>query len=336
MNAPLGNRRGVLSPDLLGRMDAYWRAANSLTVGQIYLKDNPLLEAPLTLDHLKPRLLGHWGTTTGIHFLYVHLNRLTGSIEAEATRNLGRWLDIDAAARHCAVGVGAWDWAGTGGDDPVIVMACCGDVPTLETLAAVTLLRDYIPDLRLRVVNVVDLPAPEPCGERPHGLDDSDFDALFTADKPVVFAFHGYPGIIHRLTYRRRSHGNFHVRGYREEGDDDDALRHGRAEQSRSLPTRPGRHPSRAAAGGRGGKGHRSLLDHHATPQAVVSEHGDDMPEVRKPAGFCGAVVNTSYTSLNNLALAQPKRCRLKPSLHYADGCLHRGMKRDGLTSAPP
>ena len=129
-----------------------------------------------------------------------------------------QWLDIEAAARHCANGVGVWDWACNCQDDPEVVMACAGDVPTLETLAAVTLLRTYAPDLRVRVVNVVDLMTLEPQSVHPHGLGDADFDAIFTCDRPVIFAFHGYPGIIHQLTYRRRNHDNFHVRGYKEEG----------------------------------------------------------------------------------------------------------------------
>jgi len=130
-----------------------------------------------------------------------------------------QWLDIDAAVRHCSGGAGIWDWASNdNGGEPDVVMACAGDVPTLETLAAVTLLRQYVPDIRIRVVNVVDLMVLQPPGEHPHALSDHDFDALFTRDKPVIFAFHGYPGLIHRLAYRRHNHDNFHVRGYKEEG----------------------------------------------------------------------------------------------------------------------
>ncbi|WP_096698835.1 phosphoketolase [Polaromonas sp. AER18D-145] len=133
-----------------------------------------------------------------------------------------QWLDIDAAVRHCAAGAGVWEWAsrdaGVGQVDPDAVMACAGDVPTLEALAAVTLLRSYVPDIRIRFVNVVDLMVLQPPSEHPHGLADREFDALFTTDKPVIFAFHGYPAIIHKLTYRRRNHDNIHVRGYKEEG----------------------------------------------------------------------------------------------------------------------
>jgi xylulose-5-phosphate/fructose-6-phosphate phosphoketolase len=129
------------------------------------------------------------------------------------------WLTIDAAADHCARGLGVWDWASCEGDeDPDVVMACAGDVPTLETLAAVSMLRERFPSLRVRVVNVVDLMRLQPAGEHPHGLSDADFDAIFTTDKPVIFAYHGYPWLIHRLTYRRANHVNFHVRGYKEEG----------------------------------------------------------------------------------------------------------------------
>jgi len=128
-----------------------------------------------------------------------------------------QWLAMDAAARHCAAGIGVWPWAGTDAE-PDVVMACCGDVPTLETLAAVSILREHLPDLKVRVVNVVDLMKLQPASEHPHGLPDEDFDALFTRDKPVIFAFHGYPWLIHRLTYRRTNHDNIHVRGYKEEG----------------------------------------------------------------------------------------------------------------------
>ncbi|MDE2154742.1 MAG: phosphoketolase family protein [Xanthomonadaceae bacterium] len=131
-----------------------------------------------------------------------------------------QWLDMDAAVRHCSAGIGIWPWAGNDQDAaaPDVVMACCGDVPTLETLAAVSILREHLPALRVRVVNVVDLMRLQPQSEHPHGLDDTDFDALFTRDKPVIFAFHGYPWLIHRLTYRRSNHHNIHVRGYKEEG----------------------------------------------------------------------------------------------------------------------
>jgi len=130
-----------------------------------------------------------------------------------------QWLTMDEAVAHCTEGIGIWKWAGTdAGQEPDVVMACAGDVPTLETLAAVSILRKSLPDLKIRVVNVVDLMKLQPQSEHPHGLSDKDFDSLFTRDKPVIFAFHGYPWLIHRLTYRRTNHDNIHVRGYKEEG----------------------------------------------------------------------------------------------------------------------
>jgi xylulose-5-phosphate/fructose-6-phosphate phosphoketolase len=130
-----------------------------------------------------------------------------------------QWLDIDAAIKHCSAGIGIWRWASNDADaEPDAVMACAGDVPTLETLAAVDLLRQHLPDLKIRVVNVVDLMTLQPRTEHPHGLPDAEFDLIFTKDKPVVFAFHGYPWLIHRLAYKRSNHDNFHVRGYKEEG----------------------------------------------------------------------------------------------------------------------
>ena len=130
-----------------------------------------------------------------------------------------QWLSMEQAVKHCESGVGIWEWASNDwGGEPDIVMACCGDVPTLETLAAVDLLRQHTPELKVRVVNVVDLMTLQPRSEHPSGLSDKDFDALFTLDRPIVFAFHGYPWLIHRLTYRRANHRNLHVRGYKEEG----------------------------------------------------------------------------------------------------------------------
>lgn len=130
-----------------------------------------------------------------------------------------QWLSMPEAVEHCRKGIGIWEWAGGNArEEPDVVMACCGDVPTLETLAAVSILRQYLPDLHIRVINVVDLMRLQPEQEHPHGLSDADFDALFTKDKPVIFAFHGYPWLIHRLTYRRANHSNIHVRGYKEEG----------------------------------------------------------------------------------------------------------------------
>jgi xylulose-5-phosphate/fructose-6-phosphate phosphoketolase len=130
-----------------------------------------------------------------------------------------QWLDMDAAINHCTAGIGIWKWASNDqGSEPDVVMACAGDVPTLETLAAVQLLRRLVPELKIRVINVVDLMTLQPTKEHPHGISDREFDVLFTTDKPIIFAYHGYPWLIHRLTYRRTNHPNLHVRGYKEEG----------------------------------------------------------------------------------------------------------------------
>ena len=192
-----------------------------------------------------------------------------------------QWLDIDAAVRHCAVGAGIWSWAGTAGE-PDVVMACCGDVPTLETLAAVTLLRTYVPDIRVRVVNVVDLMVLQPQSEHPHGLGDLEFEELFAVDVPVIFAFHGYPALIHKLTYRRRNHANIHVRGYREEGTTTTAFdmvvlnnldRYQLAlDAIRRIP-RLAHEVDHATAR------YWTTIQRH---QAYIAEHGEDMPEVRE------------------------------------------------------
>ncbi len=130
-----------------------------------------------------------------------------------------QWLDMDAAIKHCTAGISIWEWASNDqGEEPDVVMACAGDAPTIETLAAVELLWKYFPELKVRVINVVDLMSLQPHSEHPHGLNDKDFDGLFTKDKPIIFAYHGYPWLIHRLTYRRTNHDNLHVRGYKEEG----------------------------------------------------------------------------------------------------------------------
>jgi xylulose-5-phosphate/fructose-6-phosphate phosphoketolase len=135
-----------------------------------------------------------------------------------------QWLDVEAAVRHCTAGAGVWEWASRGADDPDVVMACAGDVPTLETLAAVTLLREYVPDIRIRVVNVVDLMVLQPQTDHPHGLEEREFDDLFTADRPVVFAYHGYPTMIHRLTYKPR------------QGSTNSQRAHGRVRRKRRYP----------------------------------------------------------------------------------------------------
>ena len=172
-----------------------------------------------------------------------------------------QWLDMESAVKHCTAGLGIWGWASNDqGGEPDVVMACAGDVPTLETLAAVDLMRHHLPELKIRVVNVVDLMALQPPSEHPHGISDQDFDSLFTPNKPVIFAYHGYPWLIHRLTYRRTNHDNIHVRGYKEEGttttpfdmvvrNDLDRFhpRRGR-DRSRPRPRRPRRLPQAGAA----------------------------------------------------------------------------------------
>ena len=192
-----------------------------------------------------------------------------------------QWLDMPTAIKHCTAGIGIWDWASNdAGAEPDLVMACAGDVPTLETLAAVKLLRGYFPQLTVRVINVVDLMKLEPASEHPHGLPDTEFDALFTRDKPIVFAFHGYPWLIHRLTYRRTNHANLHVRGYKEEGtittpfdmavlnDLDrfhlagDAIDRLPQLQARSAHVR------------------QALRDKLIEHRSYIREHGEDMPEI--------------------------------------------------------
>ena len=192
-----------------------------------------------------------------------------------------QWLGIEAAVRHCTVGAGIWHWAGIDDEDPDVVMACAGDVPTLETLAAVRLLRDYVPDIRIRVVNVVDLMVLEPQSEHPHGLEDRDFDALFTIDRPVIFAFHGFPAMIHKLTYRRTNHDNIHVRGYKQEGTTttpfdmvvlNDLDRYRLAlDAIERIPRLRDRVP---AARDR----YWATMERH---KLYIAEHGEDMPEVR-------------------------------------------------------
>ena len=398
--ATFSSNAGLLTPDLLRKIDAWWRAANYLSVGQIYLLDNPLLKEPLKKEDVKPRLLGHWGTTPGLNFIYVHLNRvikerdldmiyvigpghggpgivantylegtysevypnisqdeegmqklfkqfsfpggIPSHVAPETPGSIHEGGELGYALSHAfgaafdnpdlivaaVVGDGeaetgplATSWhsnkflnpatdgavlpilhlngykianpcvlarisheeldqlfrgygytpifvegsepekmhhlmasaldqaiteiqrvqtaARTNGiterprwpmivlrspkgwtcpKEPDVVMACCGDVPTLETLAAVDLIRTHLPELKVRVINVVNLMKLQPPSEHKHGLSDLDFDTLFTKDKPIVFAFHGYPWLIHRLTYRRTNHKNLHVRGYKEEG----------------------------------------------------------------------------------------------------------------------
>jgi xylulose-5-phosphate/fructose-6-phosphate phosphoketolase len=193
-----------------------------------------------------------------------------------------QWLSMNAAVEHCTQGIGVWQWASTDhGAEPDVVMACCGDVPTLETLAAVSILRSHLPNLKIRVINVVDLMKLQPDTEHPHGLSDQDFDALFTKDKPIVFAFHGYPWLVHRLTYRRTNHGNMHVRGYKEEGtitttfdmtvlNDLDRF-HLVLDVIHRLPK----------LGAEGANLKRLVQDKLVAHKKFIDKYGQDMPEIR-------------------------------------------------------
>ena len=194
-----------------------------------------------------------------------------------------QYLTMDAAIKHCSEGVSIWEWASNDeGAEPDVVMACAGDVPTLETLAAVDILRQYFSDLKIRVINVVDLMTLQPPSEHPHGLSDKQFDVLFTTDTPIIFAFHGYPWLIHRLTYRRTNHKNLHVRGYKEEGttttpfdmavlNDLDRF-HLVIDVIERVPkiTNSGAHVLQAMRD--------KLIEH----KQYVVQYGDDMPEIRK------------------------------------------------------
>jgi xylulose-5-phosphate/fructose-6-phosphate phosphoketolase len=194
-----------------------------------------------------------------------------------------QYLDMPEAIRHCTKGIGIWDWASNDqGKEPDVVMACAGDVPTLETLAGVDILRRFFPELLVRVVNVVDLMTLQPQSEHPHGLSDKDFDSLFTTDKPVIFAFHGYPWLIHRLIYRRTNHKNVHVRGYKEEGTTttpfdmtvlneldrfnlaDDVIDRLPKLQNRSAHVKEWLH--------------NKLIEH----KQYINEYGEDLPEIRQ------------------------------------------------------
>ncbi|MBW4419467.1 MAG: phosphoketolase family protein [Myxacorys californica WJT36-NPBG1] len=193
-----------------------------------------------------------------------------------------QWLDMDAAIKHCTAGLGIWEWASNDDDqEPDVVMACAGDVPTLETLAAVDFLRSHYPDLKIRVVNVVDLMTLQPQSEHPHGLSDRDFDSIFTVDKPIIFAFHGYPYLIHRLMYRRTNHKNLHVRGYKEEGTTTtpfDMVVVNDLDRFHLANDVIDRVPKLRNTGAYTKQLIRDkLIDH----QHYIVEHGEDMPEVR-------------------------------------------------------
>jgi xylulose-5-phosphate/fructose-6-phosphate phosphoketolase len=193
-----------------------------------------------------------------------------------------QWLDMDAAIKHCTAGLGIWEWASNdAGREPDVVMACAGDVPTLETLAAVEMLREHFPELKVRVINVVDLMTLQPQSEHPHGLNDKDFDELFTKDKPIIFAFHGYPWLIHRLTYRRTNHHNLHVRGYKEEGTTTtpfDMVVLNDLDRFHLVGDVIDRVPKLGSRAAYAKQYIRNrLIDH----KHYICEHGEDLPEIR-------------------------------------------------------
>jgi xylulose-5-phosphate/fructose-6-phosphate phosphoketolase len=193
-----------------------------------------------------------------------------------------QWLNLEAAVEHCTNGIGIWSWASNDqGVEPDVVMACAGDVPTLETLAAVDLLRQNFQDIRIRVVNVVDLMTLQPPSEHPHGIADREFDSMFTADKPVIFAYHGYPWLIHRLTYRRNNHDNLHVRGYKEEGTTTtpfDMTVLNEIDRVHLALDVVDRVPRLQKIGAHFQQHLHDLLVKH---KQYICEHGDDMPEVK-------------------------------------------------------
>jgi xylulose-5-phosphate/fructose-6-phosphate phosphoketolase len=193
-----------------------------------------------------------------------------------------QWLDMESAIEHCTNGIGIWRWASTDkGSEPDVVMACAGDIPTLETLAAVDLLRQHFPDIKVRVVNVVDLMTIQPSTEHPHGLSDREFDSIFTTDKPVIFAYHGYPWLIHRLTYRRTNHDNFHVRGYKEEGTTTtpfDMTVLNDLDRFHLAGDVVDRVPRFQRVGAHFKQFLRNKLVEH---KQYICEHGDDLPEIR-------------------------------------------------------
>ena len=193
-----------------------------------------------------------------------------------------QWLNMDAAIKHCTAGIGIWEWASNDkGDEPDVVMACAGDVPTLETLAAVELLNTHFPDLKIRVINVVDLMTLPPPGEHPHGISDKDFDVLFTRDKPIIFAYHGYPWLIHRLTYPRTNHKNLHVRGYKEEGTTStpfDMVVMNDLDRFHLVADVIDRVPQ---LGPRAAYAKQEIRDKLIEHKQYIAEHGEDLPEIR-------------------------------------------------------
>jgi xylulose-5-phosphate/fructose-6-phosphate phosphoketolase len=193
-----------------------------------------------------------------------------------------QWLDVEAAIKHCTSGIGIWEWASNDrGVEPDVVMACCGDVPTIETLAAIEILREHAPELKLRVINVVDLMTLQPKEEHPHGLSDREFDTLFTTDKPIIFAYHGYPWLIHRLTYRRTNYKNLHVRGYKEEGTTTtpfDMVVRNDLDRFHLVSDLIDRVPKLRSLAAYAKQAVRDKLIEH---KEYIAKYGQDMPEIR-------------------------------------------------------
>jgi xylulose-5-phosphate/fructose-6-phosphate phosphoketolase len=193
-----------------------------------------------------------------------------------------QFLDMDAAIKHCSAGIGIWEWASNDDSgEPDLVMACAGEVPTIETLAAVDLLRRYLPTLQIRVINVVDLMTLQPAEEHPDGLSNREFDTLFTSDRPIIFAYHGYPWLIHRLTYRRTNHHNLHVRGYKEEGTTTtpfDMAVLNDLDRFHLVMDVIDRVPDLGARAAHLRQRMRDRLTEH---RDYIQRHGEDMPEIR-------------------------------------------------------
>ena len=227
-----------------------------------------------------------------------------------------QWLDMDAAIRHCSTGIGIWEWASNDQDGrPDVIMACCGDVPTIETLAAVDLLHHYAPGLKIRVVNVIDLMTLQPRDEHPHGLPDDNFDALFGTDIPVIFAFHGYPWLIHRLTYRRKFHGYLHVRGYKEEGTTTtpfDMVVRNDLDRFHLVMDAASRVPGLRD---RAGHIHQTMQDRLVDHRQYITEHGEDMPEIRDWKWPARPVENEELSTLYR-ALIERGNVSLEEALH--------------------
>jgi len=215
---------------------------------------------------------------------------------------------MDQAIKHCTAGISIWDWASNDqGGEPDVVLACCGDVPTLETLAAVALLHQHLPELKVRVINVVNLMTLQPAEEHPHGLTHHEFDVLFTKDKPVIFAFHGYPWLIHRLTYRRTNHANLHVRGYKEEGTTTtpfDMVVLNEMDRFHLFEDVIDRVPG---LGARAAYAKQAIRDKLIDHQRYICDHGEDMPEIQnwswdapKAARSRGTAKRTRQTEADN------------------------------------